>query len=84
MKGNDVSALREFFIMMKLTPREAEIAELVSEGRSNREIGDMLFILEKTVKFHLTKVYKKLNVKSRAQLIVFAFGTAPNIDTPER
>jgi DNA-binding CsgD family transcriptional regulator len=53
-----------------LTNRETEISYLTSIGLTNREIGNQLFVTEKTVKFHLTNVYKKLNVKSRAQLIV--------------
>jgi DNA-binding CsgD family transcriptional regulator len=53
-----------------LTNREAEVAALVTKGLSNFEIGRMLFITEKTVKFHLQNIYTKLGLKSRAQLIV--------------
>jgi len=44
---------------------------LVSKGLSNKEVANQLFVTEKTVKFHLTNIYKKMNVKSRAQLIVW-------------
>lgn len=54
-----------------LTRREAEIAGYVNKGLSNKEVGNALFVTEKTVKFHLTNIYKKLGVKSRAQLIVW-------------
>lgn len=54
-----------------LTNRQAEIAEKVSKGLTNKEVGKKLFIEEKTVKFHLTAIYKKIAVKSRAELIVW-------------
>ncbi len=63
--------LRDILIEKKLSNREAEVAELVSKGLSNREVANRLFVTEKTVKFHLTNIYKKMNVKSRAQLIVW-------------
>lgn len=63
--------LRDVLIEKKLSNREAEVAELVSKGLSNREVANRLFVTEKTVKFHLTNIYKKMNVKSRAQLIVW-------------
>lgn len=56
---------------MNLTNREAEVAVLVSTGLSNKEIANSLFVTEKTIKFHLQNIYKKMNVKSRAQLIVW-------------
>ena len=55
---------------MTLSIREQEVAALVCKGLSNREIADKLFVEEKTIKFHLTKVYKKLGLRGRAQLIV--------------
>ena len=63
--------LRDILIEKKLSNREAEVAELVSKGLSNKEVANQLFVTEKTVKFHLTNIYKKMNVKSRAQLIVW-------------
>jgi LuxR family transcriptional regulator of csgAB operon len=50
---------------VKLTQREKEIIKLLSEGKSNEDIADDLFISPHTVKTHLYKVYKKLNVKNR-------------------
>ena len=63
--------LRDALIQKGLSNREAEVAELVSKGLSNKEVANQLFVTEKTVKFHLTNIYKKMNVKSRAQLIVW-------------
>jgi DNA-binding CsgD family transcriptional regulator len=53
-----------------LTPRERQIVSMVAEGRSNREIAAALSVAESTVKNHLQSVFKKLQIKSRAQLIV--------------
>jgi len=53
----------------ELTPQELQIALHVSEGESNREIGAALFLSPRTVEFHLTRVYRKLNIHSRAELI---------------
>jgi DNA-binding CsgD family transcriptional regulator len=55
---------------LNLSPSEERIASMVIEGLSNHEIGQKLFVTEKTVKFHLTNIYAKLGVQSRAQLIV--------------
>jgi DNA-binding CsgD family transcriptional regulator len=63
--------LRDVLITKGLSNREAEVAELVSKGLSNKEVANQLFVTEKTVKFHLTNIYKKMSVKSRAQLIVW-------------
>ena len=53
-----------------LTPRERAILKLLGEGLANADIGRRLFISEKTVRNHLSQVYRKLGVHTRAQAIV--------------
>lgn len=55
-----------------LSPAEKNVAELIAKGFSNKEISKMLFVTEKTIKYHITNIHKKLKIKSRNKLIVFA------------
>jgi DNA-binding CsgD family transcriptional regulator len=50
-----------------LTEREAEVLDLLAEERTNRQIGDVLFISEKTVSVHVTNLLRKLGVPSRTE-----------------
>jgi DNA-binding NarL/FixJ family response regulator len=52
-----------------LTAREAEILDLVAEGRTNREIATSCFLAEKTVKNHINRVFAKLGVTTRAEAV---------------
>ncbi|MEO6486469.1 MAG: alpha/beta fold hydrolase [Thermoanaerobaculia bacterium] len=55
-----------------LSPREREVLELINEGLGNSEIGERLSISEKTVRNHISNLFDKLGVWTRAQAIVFA------------
>jgi DNA-binding NarL/FixJ family response regulator len=55
-----------------LTPRELEIARTMASGLSNKEIARKLCVTEGTVKTHLHHIYKKLQVKGRMELIIYA------------
>ncbi len=55
-----------------LTPREQDVLRLLIKGSTNKEIANDLFISEKTVKSHLNKIFKKLNVSRRLNAILSA------------
>ena len=57
---------------LPLSPREADVVRLVAAGRRNRTIASELGLAEKTVKSHLTSVFRKLRVSSRLQLAILA------------
>ncbi|HXV35060.1 MAG TPA: helix-turn-helix transcriptional regulator, partial [Gaiellaceae bacterium] len=62
----------------ELTPTESRIAGLVAEGRKNREIGEMLYLSVATVEAHLTRIYRKLGIRSRSELTrLVADGSVP-------
>ena len=52
----------------ELTRTESRIADLVAEGRQNKEIASALFLSVATVEAHLTRTYRKLGIRSRAEL----------------
>jgi DNA-binding NarL/FixJ family response regulator len=55
-----------------LTPQERRILELVAEGLTNRQIGEQLFLAEKTVKNYVTSILSKLGMQRRTQAAVLA------------
>lgn len=55
-----------------LTRREAEVLRLMAEGKSNKAIGEMLFISEKTVKNHVSSILQKMEVDDRTQAVIVA------------
>ncbi|WP_406241666.1 response regulator [Tissierella carlieri] len=57
-------------IFKELTKKEYEIALLIGEGKSNKEIANILYITEGTVKNHITKILDKLDLRDRTQLAV--------------
>jgi len=67
--GPAAPALRRDAALRELTPREREIAVLVGEGLSNREIAGQLSKSILTIKTQLNAVFRKLDLRRRAQLI---------------
>ena len=53
----------------ELTPQELQVALQVARGLTNREIAQTLFLSPKTVEFHLTRIYRKLDLHARAELV---------------
>jgi DNA-binding CsgD family transcriptional regulator len=53
---------------IQLTAQERAVAELVAAGATNKEAARALFVAEKTVQYHLTRVYRKMGVRSRSEL----------------
>ncbi|MEN1759731.1 response regulator transcription factor [Anoxynatronum sibiricum] len=57
----------------QLTKREYEILTLIADGLNNREIANTLFISEKTVKNHVSNIFKKIKVNDRTQAAIYAY-----------
>ena len=55
-----------------LTPREAEVLSLIAEGQTNRQIGETLFVSEKTASVHVSNILRKLGVNSRVDAAAVA------------
>lgn len=60
-------------VVTELTEQQLAILALVAEGLSNKEVADRLYLAEKTVKNHLTRIMARLGVKSRTQAAAFAW-----------
>ncbi|HMW01032.1 MAG TPA: response regulator transcription factor [Acidobacteriota bacterium] len=63
----------EFAALTDLSKRELEVLELIANGLSNLDIGNQLFISEKTVKSHVSNILSKLHLADRTQAAVFAW-----------
>jgi DNA-binding CsgD family transcriptional regulator len=66
--GGQASGRRSQAAAEQLTPHELQIAVLVSQGMTNREAAAALFLSPKTIEYHLGQIYRKLDVRGRAQL----------------
>jgi DNA-binding NarL/FixJ family response regulator len=58
--------------LQELTDREREILELIGTGLTNREIGEKIFLSEKTIKHYVTNILQKLQVRSRVEAALLA------------
>jgi DNA-binding NarL/FixJ family response regulator len=58
--------------MQELTDREREILALIGNGMTNREIGEQIFLSEKTIKHYVTNILQKLQVRSRVEAALLA------------
>ena len=67
-RGDDKSS----FEPVRLTTREREVLKLIAEGKSSKEIGDLLFISARTVEHHRANIMEKLNLKNTADLVKYA------------
>lgn len=56
----------------RLTPREMEVLQCIAKGFNNQEIAQALYVSEKTVKNHLTNIFRKINVNDRTQALLYA------------
>ena len=70
-----MKALQSGDPLEELTERELETLIALSQGKSNKDIADELFVTEKTVKTHVSNVLSKLGVKSRTQAALYAWQT---------
>lgn len=63
----------------RLTPREKEFIELIYSGKSNKEIAEILFLSESTVKTHIYNIFRKMDVKNRVGVICIINGDVEEI-----
>lgn len=69
----DIDVRKELYKLYNLTPREIDVALILSEGKQNKEIAAMLFISKRTVDRHVENIYKKTKANSKAQFISLFF-----------
>ena len=75
ISGNDKELNKDLLKIESLTKREYEVLTLIAEGLNNKDIADKLYISEKTVKNHVSSIFKKIGVNDRIQAAIFAFKT---------
>ena len=64
-----MSYLKTHLSEQGLSRRETEVVVLVLQGLTNRQVADKLCVAEKTVKFHLTNIYKRMKISRRSQIV---------------
>jgi DNA-binding CsgD family transcriptional regulator/tetratricopeptide (TPR) repeat protein len=68
---------RDISPLAQLTPQELQVARLVADGATNKAVAAQLFVSPKTVEYHLRKVFDKLGIASRGELIRIELGERP-------
>ena len=71
-KRHEVPAMLDRRKEERLTYREVEVLQLIGRGMSNQEIAQQLYLSEKTVKNHLTNIFRKISVVDRTQAVLYA------------
>ncbi|NCO66492.1 MAG: hypothetical protein COW32_08775 [Candidatus Aquicultor secundus] len=59
--------------LVPLSKREMDVLRLISEGKSNKEIAEALFLSKSTIKTHVSSILKKLNLKSRSEAVAYFY-----------
>ena len=82
--GPDMN-LRRLLLLTTLAP-STFVVGVVAQGKTNREIGEELFISQSTAKYHLRNILDKLHLENRAQVVAYATrrGLDRRVDDPER
>jgi len=70
---------RDYSTIDQLTPQELQIVRFVGEGATNKDVGAQLFLSPRTIDYHLRRIFIKLGISSRAELIVLRQGDKPTI-----
>ena len=77
MVGSFVQAFKHMKSPYNLTSRQKEVLQLLAEGRSMKEVADVLDITPRTVAFHKYSMMEHLHIKSNAELMAFAISHLP-------
>jgi ATP/maltotriose-dependent transcriptional regulator MalT len=72
LRATGTTVGRSATALPKLTPQELQVALVVARGATNHEAATTLFLSQKTIEYHLSNIYRKTNIRSRAELAVFA------------
>ena len=74
-----MEGLKKFCSQFKLSITESNVLEQLLKGGSNREIAQRLFVTEKTIKFHITNINRKLGTVRRSDIVLKAIAGAPKV-----
>lgn len=79
--SSGISGMEDFYTRFSITRREREIIQLITQGKTNQEIADQLFITLQTVKDHIHNIYLKLEVRNRVELVTLLGKIGSSIST---